>query len=233
MALHYLVDLPQTLFQVVICVDSKSVLMALQSNKNKTRPEMILEINLLANSLLLKGTNLSFCWIPSHCGIFGNDWVDRAAKKGAKNSGKSEKVAISFSIQEGYSLLKKALFDKLFQHDRSGRCIDFSRKIQDIESKLNLLSKSNSVSRQVTSLFFRFRLDALKTKFSKDIKCICGSRLHISHILFSCQSLKPLLPKSFTDLSLTEDKLPDLLHNTSVLCDIIQCLIHSPILPFL
>ena len=230
MALHYLVDLPQSLFQAVICVDSKSVLMALQSNNVNCRPEMIFEIKHLANSLILKGTNLSFCWIPSHCGIFGNEWVDRVAKKGAKNSDKSEKVTISFSIQEGYSTLQKASFDKLYKQVRSGRYIDISRKIEVIKSRLNF---SIFTSRQVISLFFRFKLNSLKTKFSKNISCICGHRLDISHILFSCQPIKPSLPKSFTDLSLTEDNLADLLQNTSVLCDIIQSLIQTPILPFL
>ena len=233
MALHYLVDLPQTLFQTVICVDSKSVLTALQSYNDKTRPEMIIEISHLVNSLILRGTDLCFCWIPSHCGIFGNEWVDRAAKRGANNSDKSEKVTISFSVQEGYSLLKKTIFEKSSKQDRFSRSIDLSSKIQNVESRLNLISKTNSFSRQIISLFFRFRLNALKTKFSKNINCICGSKLDISHILFNCQSLKSLFPKSFTDLSLTEDKLFDLLHNTPMLCDIIQCLIQSPILPFL
>ena len=144
-----------------------------------------------------------------------------------------KKVIIPFSIQEGYSTLKKTLTNKSFNQDGSNNYINLSRKLQDIQNKLNLLSKSNSISRQVTSLFFRFRLNALKTKFSKDIKCICGNKFHINHFLFNCQDLKPFLPKSFTDLLLTEDKLFDLLHNTSVLCDIVTCLIESPILPLL
>ena len=61
----------------IIFSDSLSVLQSLRSTTSD---------NPLINELLLKYTNISndkdilFCWIPSHCGIRGNEKADRAAK---------------------------------------------------------------------------------------------------------------------------------------------------------
>ena len=232
MALKYLIDLPQTIFQVVICVDSKSVLYTLNSTNTKTRTEMVLEIKHLVHSLILRGTNVNFCWVPSHCGIFANEWVDRAAKKGAKNSDSSMNVQpLSLSIQEGYSLLEKESYTKFIQsiQNKCGKCTKSSLKKHSITNILNLTSTSNFYSRIVTGLFFRFRLNALKTKYSKNVKCICNDDLDIPHVLFRCQPLRRFLPKSFTDLSLQDTKLHDILDNFTVLGDIIKSLIQSPI----
>ena len=80
MALHYLLDLPLNLFQVVICVDSKAALIALNSLKKKNRAEIVIEIQhlILIHYLTLRGINVHLCWVPSHCGILGNEQVDKS-----------------------------------------------------------------------------------------------------------------------------------------------------------
>ena len=237
MALRYLVDLPRALFQIVFCVDSKSVLNSLKSSESKVRAELILEIRHAVNSLILRGTDVSFCWVPSHCGISSNDWVDRAAKKGAQNDGFSEKVTIPFSVQEGYSLLEKGSYSISLRPSNNRYCeaSNLSSKIYNIESNLNIVSAPCFYSRAVISLFFRFRLNALKTKFNQNIKCICGNNLDIIHILFRCQPLRQFLPSSFTDhtFSLQEDNFFAILQNTSILCDLVRSLVKSPIVQFL
>ena len=235
MALRYLVDFPRSLFQIVFCVDSKSVLYSLRSTDPKIRAELIIEIRHLIHSLIIRGTNVSFCWIPSHCNIFANDWADRAAKNGAKNSSKSETVTIPFSVQEGYKLLDKGSYTNFIKCSenklsQSGR---LSLKICNVERNLNLSSTSNYYTRKLVSLFFRFRLNAFRTKYIQNAKCLCGDKLDINHILFRCQPLRQLLPKSFTDLSLQEDRIIDILQNTNLICDIIKSLTHSSILSLL
>ena len=73
MALNYMLSLPRTILQILFCVDSKSVLQALESSKLQIRSEMILEINHLIHSLSLRGTDITFCWIPSHSSFHYND----------------------------------------------------------------------------------------------------------------------------------------------------------------
>ena len=153
MALRYLADFPRVLFQIVFCVDSKSVLNSLKSSENKVRAELILEIKHTVNSLILRGTDVSFCWVPSHCGISTNDWVDRAAKKGAQNDGFSEKVTLPFSIQEGYSLLEKGSYTKLHRSSNNRYCQanKSSVKICSIESNLNIVSTPCFYSRSAST----------------------------------------------------------------------------------
>ena len=81
MALNYLNSFPNTFFQILICVDSKSVLYALKSLSMKIRGEMIHEISHLVHVLSLNGS--AICWVPSHCGLLYNNWADRAAMAGA------------------------------------------------------------------------------------------------------------------------------------------------------
>jgi hypothetical protein len=39
-----------------------------------------------SRAALYAGIGITFCWVPSHCGIIGNEMCDRLAKSGALNS---------------------------------------------------------------------------------------------------------------------------------------------------
>ena len=108
MALYYLLDFPKNVFNVLFCVDSKSVLKALDNSDSKVRKDLIVEINHLVHLLIIRGFGITFCWVPSHSGIFYNDKVDRLAKCGAKNSSVSSMINVSLSLHEAYSLLQNA-----------------------------------------------------------------------------------------------------------------------------
>ena len=112
MALNYLLDQPINFIQVVICVDSQSVLSAIQSSQNKIRPNLIFEIKHHIHCLTLRGSVIQFCWVPSHCGIYGNEWVDRAAKQSAKNNSNCINLNIPLSVEENYSLLVTCIWKK-------------------------------------------------------------------------------------------------------------------------
>jgi len=63
---------------VVIFSDSLSSLMALQNNT--ISESFVLEILSTLTKLNRTGKDISFEWIPSHCGINGNEMVDYYAK---------------------------------------------------------------------------------------------------------------------------------------------------------
>jgi hypothetical protein len=59
--------------------DSLSVLKVLNSLDNKLHP-LIFIVRKKVFELKKNGFNVTFCWIPSHVGIVGNEIVDRAAQ---------------------------------------------------------------------------------------------------------------------------------------------------------
>ena len=76
-------------------------------------------MNHLIHHLLVKGTGVTFCWSPSHCGLTFNEQTDRAAKLGAINM-QSTVLDIPLSSKEMYNIIENDvwklwdLVDQLF-----------------------------------------------------------------------------------------------------------------------
>lgn len=83
--------------------------------------------------------------------------------------------------------------------------------------------------RLVSSLVFRLRTNSLKTKFSKNVKCICGQQISLEHILFDCQIIKKCLPHSLTYNNPSKEDMQDALNDSGVLTEVAQALLHSAI----
>ena len=75
--------------RVAILTDSKSSLQALAAGGTTNRG--VLQI---AHEIIAKGTALTMMWLPSHCGIRGNDQADAEAKA-ASREGRSNDLGIS------------------------------------------------------------------------------------------------------------------------------------------
>ena len=57
--------------------------------------------------------------------------------------------------------------------------------------------------RKDTSLAFRLMLNAWRTKYCYEVKCLCKKDISINHIMIECQQFKHYLPskhKSFSDI---------------------------------
>jgi ribonuclease HI len=59
---------------------------ALQGWSFKNKSDLLFDITLLFSHISMRGSEITFCWIPSHCSISYNDVADRLAKCGASNS---------------------------------------------------------------------------------------------------------------------------------------------------
>ena len=78
-------------------------------------------------------------------------------------------------------------------------------------------------SRTIVSLIYRFKLNAFKTKYIKNITCIFGENITNVHIVFHCKQLKSFLPE------LSDYSLDQILSNLQLLCKIAISLFYSPI----
>ena len=224
MALYYLLDFPKDVFNLLFCVDSKSVLHALGNSNPNVRQDLITEISHLIHCLILRGSSITFCWVPSHCGIHFNERVDKIAKRGAMNISGAKSLNVSLSLQEGYNLLQNACW----KH--------FRKKLEDLgytwnDNSCQTLKTYNGLKlynqRNVTSLLYRLKLDAFKTKFSKNITCLCGERISSGHILSQCEDLKPFLP------NIPKYSFQKIISDHKILWDIVVALIQSPISRYL
>ena len=234
MALHYLQELKVTPYQILFCVDSKSVLQSLLSLKLKVRSEIILKIRHLIHVFFEKGIAIRFCWVPSHCGILHNEIVDRAAKKGAKNEGNSTSLKMLYDLHEGYALLEKEIWEQ-FEKD----CNTYFPNNQRLALHLNWSSSYSPKIiylrkiREITGLANRIKLNALKTKFSKNIECVCGAKLTLDHLLQLCHGVRQYLPNTLVLQILSYARKDMLLNNSSLLIDLSIFLLKSPLANFL
>ena len=227
LALEYILTLPMVIFRIAMLVDSKSVLQSLDYVMANTRPDLVYEIYYLLYCLSSKGTVVDFCWIPSHCGIKGNEMADRAARRGAKRSERFLDFIISKSTSDYYRLLEIAAWEQCNTNEEGKRLLKKRFSFAFVKGKL---SNSNiHYFRLVTSLIFRLRTNSLKTKFSKNANCICGQHISLSHILFNCQDVRKLLPHSFTSKVFAEENLQDILSDSEVIIELVEALLHSPI----
>lgn len=215
MALTYILDHPFCIFRISLCVDSKSALYALKSSDCKKNSKLVLDIKNIVHFLSLRGITVAFCWIPSHIGLHANEWADRAAKKGASNENGSIKMHIPLSIQESYRLLEHTSMSKFQDSIPNNKCIF------EVIHQSNIHSNAFR-ERQLKALFFRIRLNAFITKFSKNVKCLCGEGISNTHV-FECQNLKPYLP------AFPENSIEQVLDNVKLMFDIAKGLLHSPI----
>ena len=207
MALTYLMAFPINIFNILFCVDSKSVLKSLRSSTNKINDTIIFEIKFLIHCLKMRGTDIDMCWIPSHSGFKYNECADFLAKVGAKNRFNTEKLFVRLSTFEMCNLIEKSVSKP------------FMNSYKNTSSLLNV----KGCNRAVKSIAFRLLVNAPKTKYCKDVKCICSSNFSVEHILTDCNYVKKYLPLCVVNSVLPVSNVNDFWkcffeHNFSVLC---------------
>ncbi|XP_013884271.1 uncharacterized protein LOC106532689 [Austrofundulus limnaeus] len=82
----------------LICSDSSSSLYSIKNNQSNSRPDLLLEIQLILYRIQAMGLIVIFTWVPSHIGVIGNELADRYAKQASKNS--YIEILIPFSKEE-------------------------------------------------------------------------------------------------------------------------------------
>ena len=96
------------------------------------------------------------------------------------------------------------------------------------------LDISHKYPRNITSLVHRFRLNALRTKYCKNIICACGNELSVKHLLKECPNVKRLSYEHSAELGLLrKSPFEAILNDYKLLSNISQYLNSSPVGIFL
>jgi len=66
--------------RTIICSDSASFLVSLQSNHSDSRTDILIEIHQALYRIQMMGITVIFVWVPAHIGVKGNEKADNAAK---------------------------------------------------------------------------------------------------------------------------------------------------------
>ena len=204
-ALSYINNLPNPPISMVIYTDSLSSLMALQGNPSN-RTELLLEIRFLLHQIIIKGTFIIFAWIPSHCGIPGNDQADRGAKSAATGIS-GGRVNIGLSIREAKAVFKQALY--------RGWAVELKEYTATRSQDHNIVKGGLflGVPRSISSRIYRLRTYSPYCKY-RNIQCQCGIKLTQEHIFQPCSFIQKEIQEYLDKL-----KAKNMTHaSDSVLC---------------
>jgi len=180
----------------IICSDSKSALQALVNHSFK-HPLVLNTITLL--SKLNHEKNITYCWIPSHIGIKGNETADYFAKQ-----------ALNKDITEypvPYTDFKEPINDFITKSWQIQWDSCENNKLHTITPTVRKISHLTTTSRRDETVFHRILIghsrithSYLLTADQAPICPNCSNYLTIKHILNECPALQSI--RSFQSQSL-------------------------------
>ena len=204
MALHYIESIPKDLFNILICVDSKSVLYTLKNANNSKRIDFVYDIQMLIHNIILRGTGIDFCWVPSHCHLKWNDVSDNLAKMGASLIADTTTCYnLRLSSDEINSIIKQHFLTSFFKN------------------KIEILS----CPRVLSQIIYKLRLNSWNTKYHVT-SCCCRANFSVKHAIFNCPILQNQYLKN--GLKLEHFDLCQILHDP-IIIDIARIILHSDI----
>ena len=176
-----------TSMSAVIFVDS---LCALNSLENICfNSALVAEILYKLELLKLKDINVYFEWIPSHCGIPGNEIVDNLAKEGSLKE--RVDVVIPLSKDELFNHMKM-IYKTIWQAQWEGSIK--GRYLFDIQSKVDKTINLKGLSRKDEKIIHQFRLGQCKlnhylftiNQHENGLCSSCSEPETIEHFLLNC-----------------------------------------------
>ena len=176
----------------VIITDSLSSLQAI-SHCTFGKNVLVNKILMLHSFLVKSGLEISFIWVPSHSGIYGNEMADKLAKLETSNSPPNafgqiarKQIDVSINFLEMKSIIKNyvyTLWDKLYKSSVTGSFYKFIFP--------SVFVSSSSCS----PIFFRLRTGHCKLKYHlsrlqiypSGVCPFCPALEDVPHYLLNCK----------------------------------------------
>lgn len=170
-------------YNFVICSDSKSSLQSIE-NIYSNHP-IVQNIHKILKDLIEQHRTVTFLWIPSHTGIFGNEQADNLAKMSIQKPVSSTKFVIS-------DLKCKVKAEIFSSWENEWQNID-NNKLRIFKTTVAAWESSCRKSRKESVILCRLRIGHCnythKHLFVKEDppKCeICKTQITVNHFLFEC-----------------------------------------------
>ena len=198
LALNYYQHMGPVHHDVVVYSDSMSCLQAIEGED--TENHFICHIMSLLWSLSDKGTNVRFCWVPSHCGIDGNEIVDQLAKETM-----DQDIGTLASVHYTHM---KPLFNSYIQKlvQTKWDVAVHGKDLYLVKPTLGSPKKFQHLNRAEEVVITRLRIGHAKTTKSHILSrgppttgCHhCGQKLTIDHMVLECALLQECRDEYYT-----------------------------------
>jgi ribonuclease HI len=188
MALEHFVSMRQLPLRICIASDSRGALVALDRGKKQERANLIAEILINTSSMIQRGCDVAFLWVPSHVGIRGNEKADSAAYNAALKLNHQTYFEPGLTAKEAGTLLTEKAWtlwkQEYVQIARTKGWFIQSPPTKKFDVPINGHNRG---------LFHRLRTNAWRFKFVDSANvCRCGEKLSIQHFLLKCPRRKPI-----------------------------------------
>ena len=188
--------------KITIYSDSKSVIKAIE-NKRHQNPI----IQKIQNKLYDTRKDIHICWIPSHCGIPGNEAADKAAKEASEilQAGKEP-----IPHRDIFQHITKKIKEKWTLRWQK---VPISNKLKEIKEEIKKWSSSYHKDRHKETTLARLRLGHVNITHRHLMErkqppvCIeCREGITVKHLLIKCKKYKRERMKYFPDIVRMTDK---------------------------
>lgn len=175
-----------------IITDSKSALYLIKKQEPDHYWFRIKEIILIRSLSRVKEKQVQFQWVPSHCGIDGNEMADRIAKQAANMS---PTFLPQYSLKKCISTARTVLIEKwihCWSRETKGR------HLYSIQKEPNDFEQYRDINRSTATFAARARIGHIATQtylyrfnLSESPFCLwCGMEEEtLEHILLKCSTL--------------------------------------------
>ena len=194
--------------KILILSDSKSTLQnCIKEIERTERPDIMLRIALQSYNFHKQGIEITFLWIPAHCGLEGNENADEAAKLGIENHLINTSIGLSHKEYQG--LFKREISFKTWQRYWQNSNCKTSTYFPNVNigNKLSHILRRN---RKLARIILNRPYFWPYPNFNKlCLKCDVINDVH--HVIMECKKNKEERKKLYEKLGFSPEYLGQLL----------------------